>query len=78
MNPNKRIFNHYENALIRASELATEGKKIMVVGMDCETRKYHVMEKDAPELLETVQDEMDGETVDIERFINCINVHPNK
>lgn len=78
MDPNKRIFNHHDNALIRASEIATETKKILVVGMHCETRKFHIMEKDSPELLDTTPMEMDGEMVDIETFINCMNVHPNK
>lgn len=75
---NKRIFKHFDNAIIRASEIATQTKKIMVVGMHCETSKYHIMEQNSPELMETTTDEMDGEEVEIETYINCINVHPNK
>jgi hypothetical protein len=78
MDQNKRIFKNYATAMLRADEIATETNKIMVVGMHCDTRLFHIMEKDSPELYDTTPCEMDGETVDCETYINCINVHPNK
>ena len=78
MDMNKRIFRNHDIAIIRASEIATETNKVMVVGMHCETQKFHIMEKDSPELMETTTDEMDGEAVEIETYINCWNVHPSK
>lgn len=78
MDKDKRIFTNHDNAVIRASEIATETNKIMVVGMHCETTKYHVMEKDSPDLMETTTEEMDGEMVECETYINCWNIHPNK
>lgn len=78
MDNNKRIFNKYDYAMIQASIIATETKKIMVVGMHCETQKYHIMEKDSPELLETVEDDLFDEGMgEVEKFVNCMNVHPN-
>lgn len=75
---NKRIFNRYENAMVHASNIANETKKIMVVGMNAETGKYHIMEKDSPELLETIEDDLFDEGMgEVDKFVNCINVHSN-
>lgn len=74
----KRIFKNYLNAMVRASEIATETKKIMVVGQHIETLKYHIMEQDSPELMETIEDDLFDEGMgELETFGNCVNVHPN-
>jgi hypothetical protein len=78
MDKNKRIFNNYGNAMVQASTIATETKKVIVVGMNAETGKFHVMEKDSPELLETIEDDLFDEGMgESEKFVNCMNVHPN-
>jgi hypothetical protein len=34
------------------------------------------MDENSPELMETTTEEMDGEEVELETYMNCINVHP--
>ena len=63
IDPAKRIFNHYNNALIRAQELANE------------TGKSHVMDTQP---IDTYEEEMDGEMQTFELYINGINIIPQK
>jgi hypothetical protein len=75
---NDRIFTNYDIALVTASTIAVLTRKVMIVGMDCETGKFHILNTNSPELMDTVPEEMDGEMVEVERFVNCVNVHPRK
>ena len=75
IDPAKRIFNHYNNALIRAQELANETGKVHHVFTNAETGKSHVMDTQP---IDTYEEEMDGEMQTFELYINGINVIPQK
>lgn len=73
VDPAKRIFNHWNNALIRAQELANETGKIHHVFTNAETSKFHIFDEQP---MDTYEDMMDGEMQEFELYINGCNVHP--